>query len=101
AGELVDAVGALDQATVHVDVSAGKGESVDLFGVDDVEVPVEIRAAGTLGERLAEGLDIGADRRIGDDWQLGVDLCCILPAESDFLVLRDGAGRNDEKESGD
>src|SRR6267378_8277305 len=86
-GELVETVGTFNQPPVYVDESAWKGERIYLFRVDDIEVPVEVRATGFFRDRLSQGLDIAADRRIPDDGELGIDLFGVLTAERDFLVL--------------
>ncbi len=96
--QLVQFVCALNQTAIDVDISAGQREGVHLLGVHDVEMPIEVRAAGGLCNRVAEILDVRADGRIGYDRQLRIDLLRVPPAESDFLVLRYRAGH--EKENG-
>src|SRR5258705_3646098 len=86
-GELVETVGTFDQPAVYVDEAARKGERIYLFRVDDIEVPVQVRATGFFRDRLSQGLDIGADRRIPDDGKLGIYLFGVLTAERYLLVL--------------
>jgi hypothetical protein len=93
-GQLVQLFRALDQPSIDVDISAGQCKGVDLLRVHDVEMPIQVRAAGSLRDRVAKSLDVSTDGRIGYDRDLGVDFLGVLPAESDFLVLRDRAGRN-------
>jgi predicted esterase len=97
--QLVELVCALDEPAIDVDVSAGQGESVHLLGVHDVEVPIQVRAAGGLCNRVAEILDVPTDGRIANDRQLRVDFLGVLSAERDFLILRHGAGRKKRNES--
>ncbi len=85
--QLVESIRALDESSIYVDVSARKGEGVDLLGVYDIEVPVQIGPAGGLRYRLAEGLDVAADGGIGDNGQLRVYFSRILLPHGDFLVL--------------
>jgi hypothetical protein len=98
--QLVQLFRAFNKSAIDVDISAGQREGVHLFGVHDVKMPVQIRAAGVLCDRVAEVLDVSTDGRIGYDRQLRVDFLGVLPAQCDFLVLRDRAGRKDENESG-
>lgn len=48
-GQLVERVGALDQSAIHVDVSARQRKGIHLLRVHDVEMPLQIRAARSLG----------------------------------------------------
>src|SRR6476469_4735588 len=66
AGELVEVVRAFDKAAVHVDKTAGQRERVDLLGVHDVEMPIEIAATRLAGDRLAKVLDVSGDCGICD-----------------------------------
>src|SRR6266404_2122094 len=86
-GELVETVGTFDQPAVYINESARKGKRIYLFGVDDIEMPVEIRATGFFRDGLSESLDIAADRRIRDDGKLGIDFLRVLTAQRDLLVL--------------
>lgn len=63
--ELVEPVGALDEPAVHVNESAWQRESVDLPGVDDIELPVQVRPARFPRNGLAQSLDVVADGWIG------------------------------------
>ncbi len=86
-GQLVETIRALDETAVYVDVAARQRERVDLFRIDDVEVPVEVGPAGRLRDRLAEVLDVAANGGIGDDRKLRVDLLRVLAADCRLLVL--------------
>src|ERR1700674_4150690 len=97
--QLVQLFRAFNEAAIYVDVSAGQCERIYLPGVHDVKMPVQIRAAGGLGDGVAEALDVSADGRIGYDRKLCVDFLRVLPAKRDFLVLRNRAGHNAENES--
>ena len=92
--QLVQLFCALNESAVDVDISARQGEGVHLPGIHDVEMPIQVRAAGGFCDRVAEILDVTTDGRIGYDRQLRVDFLGVLPAERDFLVLRDRAGRD-------
>src|SRR5688572_30488012 len=61
---LVHPVGALDQATIDVDEAAGNCESVDVLGIDDEEVPVQIAPTGEAGDRITEDIDVAIQLRI-------------------------------------
>ena len=96
--QLVQLLCALDKPAIDVDVPAGQSEGVHLLGVHHVEMPVQVRATGGPGDRVAKILDVSADDRIGYDRQLRVEFLGVLPAEGDFLILRDRAGREDGNE---
>jgi hypothetical protein len=97
--QLVQLSCALNEPSIDVDIPAGQSEGVHLLGVHDVEMPIQVRSAGGIGNRVAEVLDVSTDGRIGYDRQLRVDFLGVLPAQSDFLILRYGAGREDRNES--
>ncbi|MEA2706629.1 MAG: hypothetical protein QOH22_1417 [Gemmatimonadaceae bacterium] len=97
--ELVQLVCALDESAIDVDISTGQGKGVNLLCVHDVEMPIQVRAAGGLCNGAAKILDIATDCRIGDDRQLRVDLLGVPPAERDLLVLRNRAGQKRENDS--
>jgi len=86
--QLIEFRGALDEPAIDVDVAAGQSEGVHLLGVHDVEMPIQVRAAGGLCNRVAEILDVSTNGRIGHDRQLRVDFLGVLPAERHFLILR-------------
>jgi hypothetical protein len=87
ASELVQTIRALDEPAIDVDVTAGKCERVDLFCIDDVKVPVEIRPARFTRYRFAEVLDIAADGGIVHDRQLRIYFLGVLATQLDFLIL--------------
>ena len=97
--ELVEVLGAVDEAAIHIDEAAGQREGVDLFAVDHEESPVEIGALGRLRDGQSELLDIVSDRRIANDRQPGIDLLRVLLADGDFLILTHGAGREEHDEA--
>src|SRR5437764_3285179 len=97
-GQFVEVICTFDQTTIHIHETARQREGIDLLGVYDVEMPVEVGAAGFAGDRFAQILDVRAHSRLGDDWQLRVDLVGILPAQGHFLVL--GYGTSDEYDNG-
>ena len=96
--QLIELFGALDEPAIDVDIAAGQSEGVHLLGVHDVEMPIQVRAAGGLCNRVAKILDISTDGRIGHDRQLGVDFLGVLPAERHLLILRDRTGSKKGKE---
>ena len=97
--QLIELRGALDEPAIDIDVATGQSEGVHLLGVHDVEVPIQVRAAGGLCNRVAKILDISTDSRIGHDRQLRVDFLGVLPAECHLLILRDRTGGKEGKES--
>ena len=97
--QLVELLRAFDESAIDVDIAPWQSEGVHLFGVHDVEMPIQIRAAGGPGDGLAEILDVSSDGRIADDGKLRVDFLGVLPAERDFLVLRYRAGRKQGKKT--
>ena len=91
--QLVQLVSTLDESAIDIDISTRQSEGVYLLRVYHVKMPIQVRAAGGLCDRVAEILDVATDSRIGYDRQLRVDFLGVLPAERDFLVLRHGAGQ--------
>jgi hypothetical protein len=98
--QLVQLLCAFNQPAIDVHVAAGQCEGVHLPGVHDVEMPIQVRAAGRLRDGVPEILDVSADGRIGHDRQLSVDFLGVLPAERNLLILRHRAGRKEENASG-
>src|SRR3954467_3301502 len=69
AGELLQTIGALNESAVDIHVTAGKRKSVDLPGIHDIEMPVEISPAGLARDRFAEVLDVTANGGSADDME--------------------------------
>lgn len=90
--ELVHLVGSLNESAIHVDESAGKRECVHFLAIDDVEMPVQIRATGQMRDGIAQDVDIAIDFNVPDNGKLGVDLLRVLLAHLNFFLLRNGAG---------
>jgi predicted esterase len=97
AGQLIEPLGALDEPAVHVDVTAGERERVHLVGVDDIEMPVEIRPARGARDLRSQLLDVRTYQRIGDDRKRRIDLVGILAAEGNLLIFGDAAREQDGK----
>ncbi len=96
--QLVEPVSALDQATVYIDVTARQRERVDLLGIDYEKVPIEVGTTGRSRNRFTEVLDVAADRGVGNDRKLRVDVGRVPAAERDLLVLGDRARRKQKNE---
>src|SRR5262245_14760062 len=95
ASELIHLLRALDQTAIHVDVAARHRERVDLWCVDDVEVPLELLTArGETGNRVAKDVDVAVDFRIAHDGELRVDLRRIVLPHLDFRLRGDAASGN-------
>ena len=97
--QLIELCGALDEPAIDVDVSAWQSEGVHLLGVHDVEMPIQVGAAGGLCDRVAKILDVSTDGSIRNDRQLRVDFLGVLPAERYLLILRDRTGSKERKKS--
>jgi len=59
------------------------------MGVDDEEMPLQIRPAGAERDRIAELVDVARYVRVGDDRKLMLYLLSSLLTDCDFLILRD------------
>jgi hypothetical protein len=97
-GQLVELIRALNESPVHVYVPARQRERIDLPGIHDVKVPIQIGAARGLRNRFAKILDVPTDGGIGYNRQLRVYFFGVLPPHRDFLVLGNGAGRKCENQ---
>ena len=97
AGDLVHRHRALDQAAIDVDPAAGHGKGIHFLAVHDRKVPRQPARVGTLGQRLAERIEVLVDLRVADDRQLRVDLRRVRLPHRDFLLRRDRARRRDDR----
>jgi hypothetical protein len=87
-GNLAHGPGALDEAAIDVDESAGHRERVDLAGVDNEKLPIEVAIIGERRDGIPQPVDVAGEDRIRDQWQLLVDLTGIVRAHLDLLLGR-------------
>ncbi len=93
AGDFRLVVGQRQQATGDVDIAARHGEGVDDIGIQHGELIIDIRPVGVGGNRFADALDIGLERRIGIGTpELLEDFGVILLADLAFLGFRHESG---------
>ena len=81
----------LENAAIDVDESTGERERVDDAGVDDAELPVQIRSRCRPGDALTKRVHVVLDYGVLYHWQLGIYLLRFLLPHLDFLLSRDTA----------
>ena len=95
--QLVHAIGALENAAVHIDDSARQREGVHDVRVDDIELPLQVSARRVARDLVAERIHVLIDDRVLDERELLPNLSGLLLSELDLLLLRHSAGADPER----
>jgi hypothetical protein len=86
-GELIGALGALDQSRENVDRATGHGKSIELIFIDGKKTIIERLGPGGSQNAPSYAIDIALDFRIIDEPKILFCLAAEFTADSCFLVF--------------
>jgi hypothetical protein len=92
AGDLVLAVGAGDELAGEVDAASCEREAVDVGGLDQSEVELEVGGREGGEETRADGVEVGVQGRVLDGAIVAINLIGHGFAEPLFLLLGEDVG---------